>query len=135
MIDWWIDGLKSAKKNRNKRPMDNITHPRSRSYRDQNSMIITIRNLIPVILYLNNLNPFLSMDNLCNLVWLNLTRWFWWFWRRIFLKVNVFLLFHNYISLWKGFPFELHVFESSSSNDALCQVKLKLTQCFFLEDF
>ena len=64
------------------------------------SMIIIIRNLIPVVLYLNNLNPFLSMDNLCHLVLINLTRWFWWFWRRRFLKVNnVFLLFHNYIDL------------------------------------
>ena len=45
---------------------------------------------------------------------------------KILNSVNVFLLFQNYLPLEKGVAFHLTKLESPSTNDALCQVWLKL---------
>jgi hypothetical protein len=61
-----------------------------------------------------------------------------WFWRRRFLEIfSVFLLFHYYLSLKKGYPIRLNNLKSPTPKDDLCQVWLKLAQWFwtkFLND-
>ena len=57
-------------------------------------------------------------------------------WNRRFLNfVNVFSLFHNYLTLEKGGALHFNKFESPSSKYALCQVWLKLAQCFWRRRF
>ena len=46
--------------------------------------------------------------------------------KKILNSINVFLLFHNYLSLEKGVALHLTKLESSSTKDALFQVWLKL---------
>jgi hypothetical protein len=59
-----------------------------------------------------------------------------WFWRRRFLKnFSVFLLFHYYLPLEEGYFLRLDKLESHPSKDDLCQVWLKLAQCFWRKRF
>ena len=59
-----------------------------------------------------------------------------WFCRRGFIKVlNVFLLFPNYLPFEKGVALHLNKIEFPSPKDALCQVWLKLVQCFWRRRF
>ena len=52
--------------------------------------------------------------------------------KKIFLNfVNVFSLFHNYLSLEKGGALHLHKLESPLPKDTLCQVWLKLALRFW----
>ena len=74
-------------------------------------------------LYLNKLESPSPKDALCQ-VWLKLAQWFWR--RRFFNFVNVFLLFRNYLPLEKGVALHLNKLESLSPKDALCKVWLKL---------
>ena len=80
-----------------------------------------------MVLHLNKLeSP--SPKNALWHVWLKLVQWFL---RRRFLNfVNVFLLFWNNLPLEKGGALHLNKLESASPKDALCQVLLKLVQCF-----
>jgi hypothetical protein len=79
-------------------------------------------------LYLNKLE-FPSPKNNVYQVWLKLACWFW---RRRFLKFfNVFLLFHYYLLLEKGYPLPMNKLESHWSKDDLCQVWLKVVQWFW----
>ena len=67
-------------------------------------------------------------DTLCQ-IWLKL---FQWFLRRIFLKfVNVFSQFLYYLPLEKEGALHLNKLESPLPKNALCQVELKLAQCFW----
>ena len=68
-----------------------------------------------------NLNP--SPKNALFQVWLKLAQWFWR--RRIFNVVNIFLLFCNYLPLEKDRALHLNKLESPSTKNALCQVWLK----------
>ena len=80
------------------------------------------------VLHLNKLESPSPKDALWQ-VWLKMAKWFW---RRRFLDfVNVFSLFRNYLSLEKGGALHLNKLESPSPKDALCQVWLKLAQCFW----
>ena len=66
-------------------------------------------------------------DALCQ-VWLTLALWFW---RRRSLNTNyVFLPFPLYLPLEKGVALHLIKHESLLPVDALCQICLKLAQCF-----
>ena len=76
-------------------------------------------------LHLIKLKSSLPKDGLCQ-VWLKLAQWFWR--RRFFNFVNVFLLFRNYLPLEKGGVLHLNKLESPSPKDALCQVWLKSAQ-------
>ena len=81
-----------------------------------------------IALHLNKFEFPSPMDALCK-VWLKLVQWFL---RRIFLKfVNVFLLFHNCLTLEKYRALHLNKLGPPSPKDALCQVWLKLTQWFW----
>ena len=78
----------------------------------------------------HHLNKFESpspKDALCH-VWLKLAQWFWR--RRFFNLVNVFLQFRYYLPWENGKALHLKKIESSSPKDALCQVWLKLAQWF-----
>ena len=76
-------------------------------------------------LHLNKLEFPSTKNALCQ-VWLKLAQWFW---RRRFLNfVNVFLLFLNYLPLEEGRALPLNKIKFPSSEDALCQVWLKLAQ-------
>ena len=88
-------------------------------------------------LLLNRLKSPSSKDALCQ-VWLKLAPLFW---RRGFFNlVNVFSLFRNYLPLEKGGVLHLNLnppralclnkLESSSPQDAFCQVWLKLAQWY-----
>ena len=78
-------------------------------------------------LHLNKYESPSPKDALCQ-VWLKLALLFL---RRRFLKfVNVFSLFHYYLTLEKGGALHLNKLESSLPKDALCQVWLKLAQWF-----
>ena len=70
-----------------------------------------------------NLESPLPKDALCQ-VWLKLAQWFWR--RRFFNFVNVFLQFRNYLHLEKGKALLLIKLEYLSPKDFLCQVWLKL---------
>ena len=86
-------------------------------------------------LHLTKLKSASPEDALCQ-VWLKLAQWFWR--RRFFNFVNVFLLFRNYRPLKKGGALhlnKLNKLESSSPKDALCQVWLKLAQRFWRNRF
>ena len=66
-------------------------------------------------------------------VWFKLAQWFW---RRRFLNfVNVFSLFRNNLPLEKGRALHLKKLESTSPNDALCQVWVKLAKWFWRRRF
>ena len=78
-----------------------------------------------VALHLNKLESPSTNDALCQ-VWLKLDQWFWR--RRCFNFVNVFVLFRNYLPLKKGGALHLNKLVSPSPNDGLCQVWLKLAQ-------
>ena len=79
-------------------------------------------------LHFNKLESPLPKDALCQ-VWLKLAQWFWR--RRFFYFVNVFLLFRNYLPFDKGGALHLNKLESPSLKDALCQVWLKLVHWFW----
>ena len=79
-----------------------------------------------VALHLKKLEFPSPNDALCQ-VWLKLGQWF----LRRFLKfVNVFSLFHYYLTLDKGGALHSNKLESSLPKDALWRVWLKLTQWF-----
>ena len=78
-------------------------------------------------LHLNKLESPSPRDTLCH-VWLKLALWFW---RRRFLKVGFLLLFSNYLPFGKDMALHLNKLESPLSRDALCQVWLKMAQCFY----
>ena len=92
---------------------------------------LTWENENLLVLRLNKLEFPSSKDALCQ-VWLNLAQWFW---RRFFNFVNVFSLFHNYLSLEKGWDLHLNKVESLSPKDALCPVKWELAQWFWRRFF
>ena len=76
---------------------------------------------------LTNLNSLHPKDDLCQ-VWLKLDQWFL---RRRFLNLsNVFSLFRNYLPLTKGWALHFKKIESPPPKDALCQVWMKLAECF-----
>ena len=77
--------------------------------------------------HLNKLKSSLPRDAFCQ-VWLKLAQWFWR--RRFFKIVNVFLLFHNYLPLEKLGPFIKRTWVVSF-NDDLWQVWLKLAPWFW----
>ena len=77
---------------------------------------------------MNKIKSYSPKDALCQ-VWLKLAQWFWR--RRFFNFVNVFLLFRNYFPLEKGGALHLNKHESPSPKDALCQVWLRLAQWFW----
>ena len=79
-----------------------------------------------MVLHLNKLEYPSPKDALWQ-VWLKLVQWFL---RRFLNFVNVFSLFHNYVSLEKGGALHLNKLESPSPKDALCQVWLKLVRWF-----
>ena len=83
-------------------------------------------------LHLNKFESPSPKDALCQ-SWLKLGKWFWR--RRFFNFVNVFLLIHNYLSLEKGGTLLLDKLESPSPNDALCIVWLKMAQWFWRRRF
>ena len=79
-------------------------------------------------LHLNKLESPSPEDALYQ-VWLKLACWFW---RRRFLNfVNVFSLFRNYLPLEMGRSLHLNKHESSSPEDALWKIWLKLAQWFW----
>jgi hypothetical protein len=84
-------------------------------------------------LYLNKSELPSPKDNLYQL-WLILAYWFW----RRFLKIfSVFSLFRYYLPLERGYLLPLNNLESPLLKHDLCQVWLKLAQCFwwkFLND-
>jgi hypothetical protein len=82
-------------------------------------------------LYVNNVEFPSSKDNLYH-VWLN---WACWFWRRFKKKCSEFLLFRYYLPLEKGFPLCLNNVKFPTPKDDLCQVWLKLAQCFWRRGF
>ena len=85
-----------------------------------------------LFLHLKKLESPSSKNALCR-DWLKLAQWFW---RRRFLNfVNVFSLFHNYLPQEKGGVLHLNKLESPSRKDALCQVWLKMAQCFWRRRF
>ena len=94
-------------------------------------VFLLFRNYLPLVkgraLFLNKLESPSPKDALCQ-VWLKLTQWFW---RRFLNFVNVFSLFRNYLPLEKGGVLHLNKLESPAPKDALCQVWLKLAQCFW----
>ena len=79
-------------------------------------------------LHLKKIESHSPKDALCQ-VWLKLAQWFWR--RRFFNFVNVFLLFCYYLPLEKGGALLLNKLESPSPKDALCQVWLKFAQWFW----
>ena len=90
------------------------------------------RNYLPLekggALHLNKVESPSPKDALCQ-VPVKLAQWFWS--RRFLNLVNVFSLFHNYLSLEKGGALHLNKLESASPRDTLCQVWLKLAQWFW----
>ena len=66
-------------------------------------------------------------DHLCQ-VWLKLAQWFW---RRFLNCLNIILVFLYYLPWEKGVALHLNKLESPPPKDALCQVWLKLAQCFW----
>ena len=78
-------------------------------------------------LHLNKLETPSPKGALCQ-VWLILAKWFWR--RKYFYFVNVYLLFHSYLPLEKGMALHLNKLESPSPMDVLCQICLKLDQWF-----
>ena len=90
------------------------------------------RNYLPlekcVALYLKKFESPSSKDALCQVL-LKLAQWFWR--RRFFNFIYVFLLFRNYLPLEKGGALHLYKLESPLPKDALCQVWLKLAQWFW----
>ena len=80
-----------------------------------------------MVLHLKRLESLSPKDAMCQ-VWLKLALWFWR--RRFFNFVNVFLLFHNYVLLEKGRALHLNKLEFPSPKDAMCQVWLKMAMWF-----
>ena len=76
-----------------------------------------------------NLRMSSSHKNALCQVWLKLAQRFWW--KRFFIFVNVISLFRNYLPWEKGRGLLLNKLESSSPQNALCQVWLKLTLWFW----
>ena len=81
-----------------------------------------------MVLYLNKLESPSPKDALWQ-VWLKLSKWLWR--RRFFNFVNVFSLLSNYLPLEKGGTLHLNKLQSPPLKDTLCQVWLKLAQCFW----
>ena len=94
------------------------------------------RNYLPLekgrALHLNKLESPSPKDALCQ-VWFQLAQWFWR--RRFFKFINVFGLFRNYLPLERGVAVHLKKLKSPSPKNALCQVWLKLTHCFWRRRF
>ena len=123
-----------------KRPMGHIPHLR-KQFKSLNKYdyIITLikrrkKKLYEklLVLHLNKLESPSPKDALCQ-IWLKLALWFWR--RRFFNFINVFSLFRNYLPLEKGGALHLNKLKSPSPKDALCQVWLKLAQCFWRRRF
>ena len=66
-----------------------------------------------------NKHKFPSLKDVLCQVWLKLAMWFWR--RRFWYFIDVFLLFHNYFPLEKETALHLYKLDSPSTKNALCQ--------------
>jgi hypothetical protein len=83
------------------------------------------------LIHLKILESPLPKDDLCQ-IWLKLAKWF----CRRFLKIAiVFLLFHYYLPLGKGYSLHLNKLKSPLHKDDLCQIWLKLAKWFWRRRF
>mgnify|MGYP003683931793 CR=1 FL=1 len=87
------------------------------------NVFLLFRNYLPLekgrALHLSKLEFPSVKDDFCQ-VWLILAQWI--CRRRFFKFVNVFLLFHNYLSLEKGGALHVNKLESPTPKDTMCQV-------------